>query len=83
MKDSPMLLVKKDVLYCGGDVAPNSDTNSCLGEDLLRPDSNRYVQECDNEFQEICDSINESSFNIVVTDDIEFLGSEKRYKTKL
>ena len=74
MTEPPMLLVKKDVLYCDG--FSGSDQSCTPGETIVGPNSGRYVQECSNEFQEICDVINEELFDMIVTDDIEFPGSE-------
>ena len=75
MKDPPMLLVKKDVLYCDNIV--NIESQTCFGDDgLPGPDSDRYVQECSNEISELCNTVNESSFDMIVTDNIEFPGSE-------
>ena len=77
-KESPMLLVKKDVLYCDF----FSGTNQiCPLESILGPDSDRYIQECTvNEF--VCDNINEEFFDMIVTDNIEFLGSQDGKKIK-
>ena len=74
-----MLVVKKDVLYCdtladgtgsGGDCAFEAIEEGGLG-----PDSDRWVQECTAD-NIICDNFNEESFNMIVTDDIKFPGSE-------
>ena len=73
MKEPPMLLVKKDVLYC--DFTVDQGNVPCLVEsDLVGPNSDKYVQECNNDF--VCDRVNESSFDMIVTDNIEFPGSE-------
>ena len=78
MKEPPMLVVKKDVLYC--DFVVGEETSPCASEDsIIGPDSDKYVQEC-NDNDSVCDRINESSFDMVVTDNIEFLGSEKGKK---
>ena len=58
----PMLLVKKDVLYC--DVIANGSRAICLTEEgLPGPNSGRYVQEC---IDEQCEEISDSSFEIKV-----------------
>ena len=80
MKEPPMLIVKKDVLYCD-EIANGMSPLVCLTEEdgpFEGPDSDSYVQECtDDNFG--C-SIDEASFNIIVTDDIEFPGSEEGTK---
>ncbi|MGD1837231.1 MAG: hypothetical protein ACPKPY_04140, partial [Nitrososphaeraceae archaeon] len=84
MKEPQMLLVKKDVLYC--DVLANgtNNVNGCnISEELplvgfQGPDSGRYVQDCTVD-AEVC-LINESIFDILVTDNIEFPGSEEGTK---
>ena len=80
MKEPPMLLVKKDVLYCDV-IANDEEPFSCFGEGgLPGPDSDRYVQECSNERSLLCNTVNESSFDMIVTDNIEFPGSEQGKK---
>ena len=77
MKEPPMLVVKKDVLYC--DSFSGSDQTCLNNGGFLGPDSDRYVQQCnDNDF--VCDNINEANFEMIVTDNIEFPGSEKGKK---
>ena len=78
MKEPPMLLVKKDVLYC--DFVVGEETSPCSSDNgIAGPDSGKYVQQCnDNDF--VCENINESSFDMIVTDNIEFPGSEKGKK---
>ena len=77
MKESPMLLVKKDVLYC--DSFSGSDQSCRENGNIVGPNSGRYVQECtttDDDLVIVCNSINEEFFKMIVTDDIEFAGSE-------
>ena len=75
-KEHPMLLVKKDVLYC--DRLTNSTGTNC-GFPIPGPDSDRYVQECTtNNF--LCNTIDEAAFDMIVTDNIEFPGSENGKK---
>ena len=71
MKELPMLLVKKDVLYC--DLVANGTNESCQIP-IPGPDSERYVQECTAD-NFLCD-ITEDLFKIIVTDDVKFPGSE-------
>ena len=81
MKEPPMLLVKKDVLYCDSIAIGNG--NNCGINPIPGPDSERYVQECTATIGQngiICDRINEEFFDMIVTDDIEFLGSEEGTK---
>ena len=79
MKEPPMLLVKKDVLYCDSIVNDEVPFTCNIEGDILEPDSGSYVQECnDNDF--VCDRINESSFDMIVTDNLEFPGSEEGTK---
>ena len=75
MKELPMLIVKKDVLYC--DEIADGTGLSC-GEFFPGPDSDRYVQECTDD--SLGCSIDESSFDMVIRDDIEFPGSEEGTK---
>ena len=79
MEEPPMLLVKKDVLYCDA-IANDEFPFTCnIESDILDPDSGEYVQECnDNDF--VCDRVDESIFDMIVTDNIEFPGSEKGKK---
>ena len=80
MKEPPMLLVKKDVLYCDN-IANDEEPFTCdLEGGMPGPDSGRYVQECSNASQGLCEFINESIFDMIVTDNIEFPGSEKGKK---
>ena len=76
MKELPMLFVKKDVLYC--DFFSGSG-QTCLNESTIpEPNSNRYVQTCtatSGDAGEVCDTVNEESFDIVVSDDVKFPGS--------
>ena len=75
-KEPPMLLVKKEVLYC--DEIANGTSLDCGGHDV-GPDSDVYVQECtatNQPFRDVCEQVNEEFFDITITDNIEFLGSE-------
>ena len=79
-KESPMLLVDKEILFC--DVIANGTSISCVEEFnnnifVPKPDSNRYVQDCTN-IQ--CQEINASLFTIKITDNIKFQGSEEGTK---
>ena len=74
-KEPPMLLVKKDVLYC--DVIANGTGSTC-GFPIPGPDSDRYVQECTTDLP--CDNLNEATFKMIVTDNVEFPGSEEGKK---
>ena len=76
-----MLLVKKEVSYCDN-IINDIDNNCFIGEgELPGPESDRGVQECnDNFLDDLCDKVNESSFDMIVTDNIEFPGSEKGKK---
>ena len=75
MKEPPMLVVKKDVLYCD-DIVNNVAPFTCdIESDILGPDSGSYIQDCGND-EFVCDIIHESSFDMIVTDNIEFPGSE-------
>ena len=78
MKEPPMILVKKDVLFC--EEIANGTEPFCFEEGDLSPDSDRWVQDCTatNEFEFICDNFNEKLFNMIVTDDIKFPGSESK-----
>ena len=80
MKEPPMLLVKKDVLYC--DEIANGTSFGCDGRDI-GPDSDVYVQECtatNQPYSDVCEQVNEEFFDITVTDNIEFQGSEEGTK---
>ncbi|MGD1834503.1 MAG: hypothetical protein ACPKQO_02135 [Nitrososphaeraceae archaeon] len=74
MKEPPMLLVNKEILFC--DVIANGTGDFCELP-LPGPDSDRYVQECTSE---ICEGINPSKFEIKISDNIEFPGSEEGTK---
>ena len=78
MKEPPMLLVKKGVLFCD-DIADGTSA-VCVEPDSILfpgPDSGRYVQECTSEQ---CEGINPSTFEIKISDNIEFPGSEEGTK---
>ena len=77
MKEPPMLLVKKDVLYC--DLFSGSGQNCNENGGVFGPESDRYVQECTLNIP-LCNEIIEEAFDMIVTDDIEFPGSEKGKK---
>ena len=82
MKEPAMLLIEKEVLFC--DTIATDEDNFCENElsnlEFPGPDSGRYVECTDGGWEDVCEKINEKSFNIVVTDDIEFLGSEEGTK---
>ena len=80
MKEPAMLLVEKEVLFC--DTIASDEGNFCENDlpNLPGPDSGRYVECTDEGFFDACEKINAELFNIVVTDDIEFLGSEEGTK---
>ena len=80
MKEPAMLLIEKEVLFC--DTIASDEDNFCENElpNFPRPDSGRYVECTDEGFADACEKINAESFNIVVTDDIEFPGSEEGTK---
>ena len=82
IKEPSMLLVKKDVLYC--DVIADGSFSGFCNEDgsIEGPESNRYVQIC-NDDNPICNDFNEVAFDMIVTDDIEFPGSEEGTKLNL
>ena len=76
-KEPSMLIVKKDVLYC--DVIANGTGRDCGFSPIPGPDSDRYVQECiADDF--LCDNLNEATFEMIVTDNVEFPGSEEGKK---
>ncbi|MGD1837591.1 MAG: hypothetical protein ACPKPY_05985, partial [Nitrososphaeraceae archaeon] len=74
MKEPPMLLVNKEILFC--DVIANGTSDFCELP-LPGPDSNRYVQKCTSE---ICQDINPTIFDIKITPDIVFEGSQEGTK---
>ena len=77
-KEPPMILVKKDVLYCESFVnASNRDCPRTAG-----PESDLYLEDCTND-NRICNNVDENSFNIIVTDNIEFPDSEDSTKLTL
>ena len=80
MKEHPMVLVYKEVLFC--DLIANGTNNSCLEEPfgVPEPDSGRYVQDC-NDVQ--CQDINSESFGLKISNDKEFQGSEDGIKVNL
>ena len=76
-KEPPILFVKKELLFCDSIASKNDDETSCdrPNSDLfLGPDSGRYIKGCSSEE---CEGINPSIFDIKITDDIKFSGSEK------
>lgn len=73
MKEPPMLLVKKDVLYC--DVIANDTGINCGTNPFPGPESERYVQDCTAD-SFLCNTLNEATFEMIVTDNVEFPGSE-------
>ena len=79
MKESPMIIVKKDVLYC--DSFSGSNDQRCI-DPIPPPNNERWIQTCtlDNE---VCNNIDEEFFKMILTDDIEFSGSEDGTKLNL
>ena len=78
-KEPPMVLVNKKVLFCD-DIA-NGDNPVCTFEgDLPNPNSDRWVEQCNDE---ICEFVDESLFKIKVVNGEEFEGSEKGTKLNL
>ena len=80
-KEPSRLLVKKELLFC--DEIANGTDNSCGGDGFLGPNSYRYVQECNATTGiegDTCENIDHSLFEIIVTDNIEFPGSEEGTK---
>ena len=77
-REPPMLLVNKEVLFCdsiaSGDNFCDRDENQ--PHEFPKADSGRYIECTNNGWENICEKINSESFNIVVTDEIEFPGSE-------
>ena len=78
-KQSPMLLVNKEILFC--DTIANGTSNFCEVP-LPMPESDRYVQECDPE-NALCNNINNELFKIEVTNSIAFKGSQEGTKINL
>ncbi|MGD1836471.1 MAG: hypothetical protein ACPKPY_00250, partial [Nitrososphaeraceae archaeon] len=79
--EHPMLLINKTVLYCD---SYSSDNKPCFP--VPGPNSERYVEECTDtggSGAEVCNKINVTSFNMIVTDNIEFSGSEEGTKLSL
>ena len=81
-KEPAMLLVEKEVLFC--DTIASDENSFCENElsnmEFPGPDSGRYIECTDGGFADVCEKINTESFNIVVTDDIEFPGQEEGTK---
>ena len=79
MKEPPMIIVKKDVLYC--DSFSGSNDQRCI-DPIPPPNNERWIQTCtlDNE---VCNNIDEEFFKMILTDDIEFSGSEDGTKRNL
>ena len=73
MEEPPMLVVKKEILYC--DVFSGSDQRCDINGGYLGPDNEKYVKQCSGD-NIVCNNINESIFDMIVTDNIEFPGSE-------
>ena len=75
MKESPMVLVTKEVLFCD-DIA-NGNADACFLEttepEFPGPNSDRYVQQCNDEQ---CEDIDDSSFEIKVENNNIFEGNE-------
>ena len=79
-KEPPMLLVKKELLFCDSIAFEDNDGISCNrpNSDLfVGPDSDRYIKGCNSEQ---CEGITPSTFDIKITDDIKFDGSDKGTK---
>ncbi|MGD1834163.1 MAG: sialidase family protein [Nitrososphaeraceae archaeon] len=77
-REPPTLLVDKEVLFC--DMITKRSGNACIEPESILfsgPESGRYVQECSSEK---CEGINPSMFDIKITEDIEFQGSEEDTK---
>ncbi|MGD1837604.1 MAG: hypothetical protein ACPKPY_06050 [Nitrososphaeraceae archaeon] len=80
-KEPPMLVVDKEVLFC--DVIANGTSGDCGVLNFPGPNSDRYIEECTATtgiFGEVCDTVNEEFFDIVITDDIKFSGSDEGTK---
>ena len=84
MKEPPMVLVNKEVLFC--DEIANGTSIECFEFEqqgpptFPGPDSNRYVQDCDNEQ---CEDIDASVFEIKIENANIFEGSEEGTKHNL
>ncbi|MGD1838623.1 MAG: hypothetical protein ACPKPY_11285 [Nitrososphaeraceae archaeon] len=80
MKEPPMVLVNKEVLFC--DLIANGSNSSCVEEPFTvpGPDSGRYVQDCTDAQ---CQDINAETFGLKVSGDKEFQGSEDGTKVNL
>ena len=73
MKEPPMVLVTKEVLFCD-DIANGEDDECFLDAPFFPgPNSDRYVQQCNDE---ICSEIEDSSFEIKVENANIFEGDE-------
>ena len=77
-KEPPMLIVNKEVLFC--DNIANDNSLICETELPLPPNSDRWEEQCNSE---VCEGIDESTFNIKVVNGKEFEGSEKGTKLNL
>ncbi|MGD1836772.1 MAG: hypothetical protein ACPKPY_01785 [Nitrososphaeraceae archaeon] len=77
MKEPPMVLVNKEVLFC--DVVANGTEDDC-DNPVPEPNSDRWVQECTSEQ---CQGINPSTFDIAVTNTNLFEASEQSTKVNL
>ena len=72
MKEPPMVLVTKEVLFC--DIIANGLEEECFGEgDVPGPNSGDYVQQCNDEQ---CAEIDDSFFEIKVENANIFEGDE-------
>ena len=83
MKEPQMLIVKKEILFC--DFIANGTNNECgFPGPIPGPNSGRYVQECTTPVEgggiAACNNVNDKFFKMIVTDDIEFPGSEEGTK---
>ena len=81
-KEPPMVLVNKEILFC--DLIANGTDNQCFIEDeglsLPGPNSDRYVQNCNDEQ---CEDIDASTFKIKIENANVFEGSEEGTKHNL
>ena len=81
-KEPPMVLVNKEVLFCD-DIADGTSDNCFIeneGLSLPGPNSDRYVQNCNDEQ---CEDIDASTFKIKIENANVFEGSEEGTKHNL
>ena len=77
-KEQSMILVNKEVLFC--DSLANGTSDFCEGEGIPGPNSDRWVQQCNDEQ---CEDIDVELFTIKIDKDVEFQGSEDGTKINL